>query len=326
MPFRDESEPRRAAIDPFARFTELFAALDAERGYFGDLAPLRLAAIALVTTPGDAVELAAQVRARAAELAPHYSGWSISQSVRLVLAVILVRTGERVAEFVAANGRTQARMKAAKLGRGGVNELAAAMVLRRTVGREPDDDDVQRMRAIYARLEHHHWFLTGADDLVACALLAGREGTPEAIGDHVEAIYRQLAGAKKIWRGDSLLTAATVLGLLAFAPDEAATRFLAIANALRDRGVKLGTAEYDEVAMLSFLPRSAELIAERVADMQRRLTEVLAWHEDASGIALAVDLAFFELAQAETDARVAVLADTKPLLDMQAITWERSSS
>ena len=100
MPFRDDDAPRTpTAIDPLTRFSELFAALDAGRGFMGDRAPLRLAAVTLVTTPGDAGQLAAQVRTRDAVLEPHYGGWtsSVPASVRLVLAAALVRVCPAVA-------------------------------------------------------------------------------------------------------------------------------------------------------------------------------------------------------------------------------------
>jgi hypothetical protein len=330
MPFRDDAAPPHIprAIDPLARFGELFAAFDAKRGFWGDRAPLRIASVALVTTPGDATELAARVRARYDELAPHYGGWtsSVADAVRLVLAATLVRTGESPDEFVAANALVQSLMRTAKVRRAGVHELIAAMILRRVVHGEPELHHVERMRGIYECMKHHHWFLTGPEDLAACAMLIGREGTPDQIGDHVEAIYRRLKDAPKIWGGDELQTAASVLGLVALAPEEAAARFLAIATALRDRGIKVRGAEYDEVAVLAFLPRSAALIAERVAAMRDRIIAELAWHESDMGTSLAADLAFVEMLQAEPDARVGALADAKILLDMQSIVAMRQAS
>ena len=330
MPFRDDAvpPPTRAAIDPLARFGELFAAFDAGRGFWGDLAPLRLAAASLVTTPGDAAELAARVRARDTELAPHYGGWtsSVADSVRLVLAATLVRTGESADDFAAATARVQALMRTAKVRRAGMHEIVAAMILRRVVQGEPELHHVERMRGIYECMKHHHWFLTGPEDLAASAMLIGCAGTPDQIGDHVEAIYRRLADAPKIWRGDDLQTAANVLGLVALAPEEAASRVLAIATALRERGIKVRGGEYDEVAVLAFLPRSAATVAERVAAMRDRIVAELAWHESTTGTSLAADLAFVEMLQAEPDARVAALADAKLLLDMQSIVAMRQAA
>lgn len=311
-----------------SRFGELFAAFDAGRKLLGDRAPLRLAAVTLVATPGDATELAARVRARADELEPHYGGWtsSMAAAVRLVLAAALVRAGESADEFVAATSHVQQLMRAAGVRKGGVHEVLAALVLRRTVQGLPNEAHVVRMRGIYERMKHHHWFLTGPEDLAACAMLVGREGTPEQIGDHVEAIYDRLAAAPKIWGGDELQTAANVLGLAALSPEEAASRFLTIAAALRDCKIPVRGREYDEVAVLGFLPRSAPQIAERVAAMRERLAAELAWHEDSVATSLAVNLAFVELLQADPDARVGALADAKLLLDMQSIVAMRQAA
>lgn len=328
MPFRDDELGPSLAIDPLARVRDLYAALDAGRGFLGDRAPLRLSAVTLLTTPGEAVELAARVRACAAELEPHYGGWtsSVSSSIRLVLAAALVRVGEPVDRFVAATTHVQELMRAAKVRRGGVPEVLAAMILRRVVQGDPRAEHVVRMREIYERMKHHHWFLTGPEDLAPCAMLIGRAGSPLEIGDHVEAIYQRLADAPKTWGGEALQTAASVLGLVALTPDEAAARFLAIATALRDRGVKVLGTEYDEVAVLAFLPRSATQIADRVAAMRERLAADLSWHEDASATNLAVNLAFVELLDSEPDARMGALADAKLLLDMQSIVAMRQAA
>ena len=97
-------------------------------------------------------------------------------------------------------------MKDAKIKCSPVHAVVSAMILRRVVG-EPDDTHVQRMRAIYDSMKHHHWFLTGPDDLAECAMLVAREGTPEEIGDHIEAIYRRLGGERRIWRGEAATSA-----------------------------------------------------------------------------------------------------------------------
>lgn len=328
MPFRDQHAPTPTGFDPLHRFAELCNAFEAERGMFGDRAPLRLAAVSLVLTPGPADELAAHVRTVGSHLDAIYGGWtsSIDASLRLVLAAALVRTGEDATAFGTAIARVQAMMDAAKVRKGGAHSLLAAMVLRRVAGGEPGEAHVLRMRAIYERMKHHHWFLTGPEDLPACAMLVGRPGSPEQIGDHVEAIYRRLADVPKIWGGEELQTAANVLGLLAFAPDEAAARFVELAAELRARGVKVRGAEYDEVAVLAFIPRSAALIAERVTNMRDRIVAELAWYESSMGTSLASNLAFVELLHSGDDARVGLLADAKLLLDMQAIVTMRQAS
>ena len=77
-------------------------------------------------------------------------------------------------------------------------------------------------------------------------MLVGKPGTPAEIGEHVEAIYVRLRDAPRIWGGEPLQTAANVLGLVELSADEAAGRFVEVATALRDRGIRVGQAEYDE--------------------------------------------------------------------------------
>lgn len=326
MPFRDDTSPSPAATDPLVRFQALSAAFDAERGLFGDHAPLRLAAVTLVTVPGDAAQLVARVRATDAELAPHY-GWTsgVDGGVRMVLAATLVRTGESVASFVAGSERVAALMKEAGIKRAGVHGILAGLVLRRVVGDEPSRAHVDRMRGIHAVMKEHHWFLTGPEDLTTCAMLVGKPGSEREVADHIEAIYRRLAEAPKTWGGDALLAAASVLALVALEPDEAADRFIAVASALRAAGVKIGQGEYDEVAVLTFVPRSAEIIAADVAELRSRVADALAWGESSTATSLAANLAFVRLVADERDGRIRALADAKLLLDMQSIVAMREA-
>ncbi len=328
MPFRDPLAAHTGGFDPLQRVGELFAAFDAERGIFGDRAPLRLGAVMLASMAGSAAELTQRVRGCAARLDQHYGGWfsSVDRSVSFVIAATLSRSGESFESFVAAIDRLRARMDQLGVRRGGVHSLIAAMVLRQVVAGEPGDPEVQRMRLIYERMKHHHWFLTGPEDLAACAMLVARPGTPHEIGDHVEAIYRRLAAAPKIWSGDELQTAANVLGLIELAPDEVATRFLELAASLRERGVKVRSGEYDEIAVLAFLPRSAPQITERVVAMRERILAELSWYETSMATNLAADLVFVEFLQSDDDPRIAALARAKFVLDMQSIVASRQAA
>ena len=64
MPFRSD-EPTASVYTPsdtLARFSDIHTALDSERGWLGDRVPLRMAAVCLITTPGEAGALAAATR------------------------------------------------------------------------------------------------------------------------------------------------------------------------------------------------------------------------------------------------------------------------
>lgn len=335
MTFRDEHDEGRsehgASLDPVARFREIFAALDSERGWLDDRTPLFHAAASLVTVPGDAELLAAGVRAGDVELSQHF-GWTsgVDPTLRLVLAGALLRLGDDAQTFADGVAKGRALMRETEMRRGGVHEILAMLVLRRIAGGEVRRDQIERLRALYEVSKRHHWFLTGPEDYVVLAMLSGRTGDPDTLGDHVEAIYARLEAAPKIWGGEELQSAANLLGLVELAPAEAADRFLSVATALRNAGISVRGAEYDEVAILSFLPRSAEGIASLVADVRTQLLTVLArelrWMGDAMVTSLAASLAFSQLLEDEKDHRVATLVDAKLLLDMQSIVAMRQAA
>lgn len=328
MSFRghDERDAPVRSIDPLARFLELHRLFDEGRGWLGDRVPLRLAAVTLITTPGDAPGLVARVRACDQEMAHHF-GWltDVDGSVRLVLCAALVRANETAAAFVKALEDARALLRAAKVRRGGVYEILAMLVLRRVIGGGAiQPAHVERFQAIYEEMKRHRWFLTGPEDFTACAMLVGKRGTPEEIGAHCEAIYRRLAQAPKTWGGDPLQIAANVLALVELGPDEAATRFLQVANALRDRGVKVRQDEYDEVAVLCFVPRSAERVADTVVELRTQLLGELQGLSREFATSLAANLAFVRLLF-ESDGLEA-LGDAKLLLDMQSIAAARQAA
>lgn len=335
MTFRDEHDSagsdRGASFDPVARFLELFAALDRDRGWLGDRTPLFHAAASLVTVPGNAAVLAAGVRAGDAALAQHF-GWTsgVDPTLRLVLAGALLRLGDDPATFAAAVARGRALMRQAEMRRGGVHEILAMLVLRRIAGGEVTYEQVSRVRELYEASKRHHWFLTGPENYVALAMLSGRAGDPVALGEHIEAIYERLEAAPKTWAGAELQGAVNLLGLVELAPAEAADRYLSVATALRNGGIKVRGAQYDEVAILSFLPRSPERIASLVADVRARLLadlqRELRWMGDAMVVSLAASLAFSGLLVEEKDQRVATLGDAKLLLDMQSIVAMRQAA
>jgi hypothetical protein len=328
MSFRghDERDAPARAVDPLARFLELHRLFDEGRGMLGDRVPLRLAAVTLITTPGDPTGLVARVRACDDELLDHLGWFSVvDRSVRLVLAAALVRANEAVAAFVRELEEGRARMREAGMRRGGVHEVLAMLVLRRVIGGGAiEAAHIERFRAIYEEMKRHRWFLTGPEDFTACAMLVGRRGTPEEIGEHCEAIYRRLADAPKTWGGDPLQTAANVLALVELGPDEAATRFLDVATALRSHGIEVRQAEYDEVAVLSFVPRSADRVAQTVAELREQLRAQLESLSSSSATSLAANLAFVRLLF--DDEGLAALGDAKLLLDMQSVVAARAAA
>ncbi|MCB9701815.1 MAG: DUF4003 family protein [Myxococcales bacterium] len=329
MPFRSddlETPHHLLPADPLARFTALYRALEDGRRWWQDDVPLRLAAITLVTTHGDPERLAAGIREADAAMSarlPWYTG--ISASVRLVLAAQLVKYGDSVDAFLDEVARMRALFREVGLRRDEVHEALAVLVLRRVTGGRPAGaDEVARLRGIYEAMKRHHWFLTGPEDFPACAMLVGRPGTPEAIGEGVEAIYQALHRDAGAWQGDPLQTAANVLYLSGLEAHEIAQRFSALMAAFRDAGAKIGQREYDELAILCFLAQPIERIVASVVDFRDRLQSALGWTSKATAFNLAASLAFVRLVGG--DVELGTLADAKLLLDMQAIVAARAAA
>lgn len=326
MAFRDRHQPLALPDDPLARFVAQYEALDAGRRWMGDRVPLRYAAVAMLTTPGDPVDLSASIREVHDALGRSF-GWrtDLDSSVRLVLAAQLVKHGDTPAAFVAEVERVRALFRQVRLRRGGVYEVLGVLVLRRVLAGEPvQAEHMLRFKEIYEQLKRHHWFLTGADDYPACAMLVGQPGTPKEIGDGVEAIYQALRRGAGLWRGEALQTAANVLYLSRLAPEEIAERFVRISDALRAAGYSVRQRDYDEVAVLCFLATPVDKIVGTVMEFLRQIRESLRWVDKAMGLSLAASLAFVRLLG--DDARLGPLADAKLLLDMQAIVAARQAA
>jgi hypothetical protein len=327
MPFRDDLRPGlHVPADPLARFQEIHAAFDEGRGWLQDRDPLRLAAINLLTVPGDPAALAATTRA-CNEALKAKLGWfnGVDSSVRMVIASYFIKYDEDVAALLLEIQRARDLFAAMKVRGGGIYSVLAALVLRRVLGGAPvDEHHVARLKQIYAAMKHHHWWLTGPEDLPACAMLVGRPGEPADIGVGIEAIYRQLRERARLWPGEALQTAANVLYLHAADPAEIAARFAELVEGFRAAGTRIGQDEYDEIAVLCFLSWPVERVIATVLEFRDRMRTSLAWLGKAGAFSLAASLAFVRLASA--DQTLGPLADAKLLLDMQAIVTAREAS
>lgn len=310
--------------DPLARFDELLTALDAGRGWMQDKVAIRLAAIVLLVTPGDATRLAASTRTASAVLGERL-GWfsGVDESVRLVIAAQLIKSDESPDEFVDDLERVRGMFRADGLRRGGVYEVLAVLVLRRLIGRI-EAEHVERFHKIYEAMKAHHWWLTGPEDFPACAMLVGRPEAPAAIGAGTDAIYNALHEQAGLSRGDPLQTAAHILYLGGVETAVIVERFSGLLAAFRAAGAKIGTGEYDEVAILSFLAQPAANIVAAVRELQAGLRARLKWLGERDALSLAASLAFVRLVG--TSGELGALADAKLLLDMQTIVTARQAA
>ncbi len=329
MPFRsDEPAPVGVYVpeDPLARFSEIHDALDIERKWMGDKVPLRLAAVCLITTPGDPVVLAAATRRRDADLRSGL-GWlsGVTSAVRMLIAAQMVKHGDDPVTFIDEVERVRALMRAAKVRRDAIYETLAVLVLRRVLGGQRiEASHIERFHAIYEAMKRHHWFLTGPEDFPACAMLMARDEDPQKLGDGTHAIYKALHESADLSRGDALQTAANVLYLSGVEPVAIADRFARLMAGFRAGNVKIGQEQYDELAILCFLAWPVERIVESVLEFRSKLLATQSWIGKDGALNLAASLAFVRIAG--QDSGLGPLADAKLLLDMQAIVAARQAA
>jgi hypothetical protein len=327
MPFRGhDGEDAQFLEDPLARFFELEAAFDAERGFFGDHVPLRLVAANLVLSPGEPAEIASTVRAtteRLGESLPFLS--TVSQPIRLLIAAVLLQRGDEPEPFVAEVERVRGLMRGLRMRRYEIYETVAILALRIRTGLAPiSEAQVGRMRDIYQAMKQHHYLLTGPEDYPACAFLAGQDRSAEDVAARANAIYEGLRRQTKLWRGDPLQTASNMLALSPLDPAELVDRFETLARGFDAAGTRIRQAEYDEVAVLCFLARPAAKIVDAVLGYAEPIRERLRWADKSTSFGLATNLAFVRLVG--NDPELGALADAKTLLDMQTVIVARAAA
>jgi hypothetical protein len=327
MPFRGhDGKQLEAYVDPLARFFELEAAFDAERGFLGDHVPLRLVAANLVLCPGEPAEIASQVRALAEQLRERLAFLSqVSSSIQLLAAAVILQRGDQPEALLAEVERVRAMMRELGMRRMEVYEFVAILAMRTRNALAPiESSQVQRMRDIYEQMKGHHWFLTGPEDYPACAFLAGQARSPQDIAARANAVYEGLRTRAGAWRGDPLQTASNMLVLSPLDPDELVDRFVSLATKFDAAGIRIRQGEYDEVAVLCFLAQPAERIIEAVVDYTAQIRDRLRWANKQTAFGLASNLAFVRLLG--NDPQLGALADAKVLLDMQTIIAARQAA
>ncbi len=285
-----------APADPVGRFAEIYAELEVGRGWLESADLLRHSALALVTIPGDPRELARRLTATAEELR-RSQPWYRRSSVGVLLAAWLLRTGTSVAAMQAEVERATALFRERWRFSGGTEEVLAILALLES---SPDGrvgaDQVARLGRIWDALKKDHPILTQKSDWPLCALLAQAPGEPEAIARRVEEIFQGLH-ARGFGRNDELQTAALVLFLQGDPAGALCARFHALYTAFKDSGLWMGTADYDEIALLCFAPEPAAKVVSVVAEHRARIAALTPKPGKTTSFALAAGTAQIELSR-----------------------------
>ena len=256
--------------DPVARYLETFTRLRARKRWTTDTETVRFVALALGAAGADVdhdalEEVAKGLRQRARWTSP------LKSEIRYVVAAMILRRG---LEPVAVHTRVfevRDAFRAHRLpSRGTGPTLAALLLALRSGGRAVPPRHVERLADIYRRWRRDHFWLTGATDLPAAALHAGRDASVEVVTADVERAYGNLREAG-FWRGNALQLVSHLLAVDPRGTDTAVQRFTVVAARLRDEGERVTTSRYDEVALLALTEESPGRVVRRVLEYRDRL-------------------------------------------------------
>jgi hypothetical protein len=302
-------------VDPVQRYLEVFDSLQRRKRWFTDTNLLRFAALTLAASDVDDSGVDLETAAKA--LADEAGGFSpLASPIRHSVAALLIRRGFDPTITVRRVKETLALFKEHKLQRSGALPVLAALLLVLDAGGElPSEDTLARMKAILARWNDDHFFLTGADDYPMAAIHATRDLSVEQLGLEVEQIYRQLARAR-FSKGEQLQLVSHLLMFSDLGPREAAVRFEAVAAALRSTKQRVWTSHYDEVALLVLSGGRVDEIVPRVIDIRDRLRAAKPRPTAAIAFSLAAGIVLAEQARR---AEAADVGDASTLRAVQSI-------
>lgn len=299
------------------RFQDLNRSLSSLPGWGAGDVGARYAAVTLLGCGGEAAEVAEAVGSTSVEIFQSRSFLQRAHPyVRVMLAATLVKFELGVGDFFESHDRISDLAQAAGLRYRGEFSVLASLVLRTHAGvRSPTATELERLAAIYKGMKKHHWWLTGADDLPACAMLTMLEGDGDAVEARAEAMYESLRGQGHFGRGNALQQAAQILSLCALSSDEAGARSEAIAQALVAGGVHVDATEYDEIALLCAVPGTPESLAQRVVECVD-LVPNARQHDETRHLDLAASIAILSL---DASPRVRAGVDLKLLMEVQGV-------
>ncbi len=289
-------QPTNPSRDLFDRFQAIHGALQ-DPMQMGDTEVwLRFAALAVVLRSGQPQAIGAAVLATAEQLAVHAPWFSaLNSPMRFVIAAMLLQSGGEAATFCHEVQRTAATLKEAGLrSRSGYDVIAAVIIHVMNRGRPLGALHAERIVAIHHQMKRYHWWLTGPDDLPACALMSFHHETAEAMVAEAEIAYRTLERDAQL-AGERLQSATCLLVFTGLPGALAAKRFEAIASALAPLGIALFPENYEPIALLTLLDHAPDAIARRCLDYHGWLVALDSPLDGRSSFAVAADLAYLDL-------------------------------
>ena len=302
--------------DRIHHYLEVFDGLRRARRWSANTAVLRFAAMTLATLddPDPIPRLEETVRAL-----KENTKWTspLRSPVRFSIAAMILRREIDPRIVIERMEEVRAEFRSRRLRRGGTYEVLAALLLVLNArGARVAPHLVQRTGDILKRWEKDHRFLTGADDYPMAALHATGDLAIEQIGRSVEEIYQALR-KRKYTRGNQLQLASHLLAVSQRYPEEIARRFAALGDAFREARSRIGTAQYDEAALLSLTAADPERVVREVLTVRNELMQHKPKPVKSIAFSLATGLYISEAAQEDESLREG--ADLAAIRSAQAI-------
>jgi hypothetical protein len=303
---------------PFARFRDVFEALNRERGWFESATYLRFAAIAALCCEGSPSSVAGRIRDVAQQLKKK-SGWfdNLRSELRFVVAAILTLHDDDTTEFINEIDRVRKLFRQVDLRRDSTYEMLTILVLRSGLNQGTIDlAAVQRVKGVYEEMKKYQWWLTGPDDLPACALLALRDEAVGLMGQRIDQIY---AGLRKegLWHCNELQSSANLLYLAEGRAELAVSRAGELIRQFKTRGQIIRRTEYDEIAILSFLLNEPAEIIDRVLSYRDQIRELKPRPDKRLALNLGSNIAFLDFMRFDDD--LLSVSQIKLIVDVQAV-------
>jgi hypothetical protein len=284
------------SLIPLERYREIMGVLSSERDSWDERFWLRFAAQVAVLHPDPPTATAERIRSVAGLLAGRAQWFTdLAEPSRFVVAAMLVQHHIPVSDFLLEYQRIVALLDEVDLRHDGFPETVAVVILHLIHGHRPLRlMEMQRLRAIYDRMKHHHWWLTGLADVPACAALSQCPGSATEVEDAAEDLYRRLHAAG-LDTGDHLRTTASLLCLLGLPPPQALERYLGLRSALLRDGQPVYAEHYQALAVLAGLDQEPEVVAKRLEAVHHELDLMQSELAGRPNLIIASDLAFLDL-------------------------------
>ena len=301
------TDPAHSVI-PLERYRDLVAAISGRSDGWEESYWLRLAAQAAVMCPEPTVEVAGRIRETASLLLNHATWYqTLASPARFLTAAMLIQHQIPATTFLIEHARIAQDFGAAGLRHGRFPEIVAVLIMLMA----PEDPDhppqrlleIERIARVYGLMRRCHWWLTGPEDLPACAALAQCVDPAEAVMARVEDAYQQLHRLG-LATGDHLQTAANLLPLGGIFIDRAIGRYRELVAALGRSGRAFAVEHYCPLAVLALLDHDAEVVVGRLLGVLDELDLMQPQERGEANVLIASDLVFLDLVRFGRDQRL----------------------